>query len=104
MFAAEFRLPSWFNTTGNKDGRTDFGVSKALFHEAATLTLNVTDPFNAQQTGYDVLANGINSTNLDKIESRFVKLNFSYKFGNQRVKASQRRRTGTETEQGRMEN
>ena len=83
---------------------SSFGVSKSLFHEAATLTLNVTDPFNKQQTGYDVLANGINSTNLDKLESRFVKLNFSYKFGNQRVKASQRRRTGTEAEQGRMEN
>ena len=83
---------------------SSFGVSKALFKAAATLTLNVTDPFNQQQTGYDVLANGVNSTNLDKIESRFVKLNFSYKFGNQRVKASQRRRTGTEAEQGRMEN
>ncbi|WP_460503297.1 outer membrane beta-barrel protein, partial [Hymenobacter agri] len=83
---------------------SSFGVSKSLFKEAATLTLNVTDPFNVQQMRYEVLANGINSTNLDKIESRFVKLNFSYKFGNQRVKASQRRRTGTEAEQGRMEN
>jgi hypothetical protein len=83
---------------------SSFGISKSLFHEAATLTLNVTDPFNVQQVRYEVLANGVNSTNLDKIESRFVKLNFSYKFGNQRVKASQRRRTGTEAEQGRMEN
>ncbi|MCI1186755.1 TonB-dependent receptor [Hymenobacter sp. DH14] len=83
---------------------SSFGISKSLFREAATLTLNVTDPFNAQQMRYEVLANGVNSTNLDKIESRFVKLNFSYKFGNQRVKASQRRRTGIEAEQGRMEN
>ena len=83
---------------------SSFGVSKSLFKDAATLTLNITDPFNRQQSGYDVLANGVNSANLDKIESRFVKLNFSYKFGNQRVKASQRRRTGTEAEQGRMEN
>lgn len=83
---------------------SSFGVSKSLFQQVATLTLSVTDPFNQQQTGYDVLANGVNSRNFDKIESRFVKLNFSYKFGNQRVKASQRRRTGTEAEQGRMEN
>ena len=60
--------------------------------------------FNTQQNGYDVLANGLNSTNLDKTESRFVKLNFSYKFGNQRVKASQRRSTGIEAEKGRMDN
>jgi hypothetical protein len=51
-----------------------------------------------------VLSNGINSTNLDKIESRFVKLNFSYKFGNKNVKASQRRSTGIEAEKSRMDN
>ena len=83
---------------------SSFGVSKSLFREAATLTLNVSDVFNTQQNGYDVFANGLNSTNLDKTESRFVKLNFSYKFGNQRVKASQRRSTGIEAEKGRMDN
>ncbi len=83
---------------------SSFGVSKSLFGEAATLTLNVSDVFNTQQNGYDVLANGLNCSNLDKAESRFVKLNFSYKFGNQHVKASQRRSTGIEAERGRMEN
>lgn len=83
---------------------SSFGVSKSLLHDAATLTLNVTDLFNTQQTRYDVLAGGVNSTNRDKIESCFVKLNFSYKFGNQRVKASQRRATGIEAEKSRMEN
>ena len=83
---------------------SSFGVSKSLFKEAATLTLNVSDVLNTQQYGYEVLANGLNSTNLDKAESRFVKLNFSYKFGNQRVKASQRRSTGIEAEKGRMDN
>jgi hypothetical protein len=80
------------------------GVSKSLLKDAATLTLNVTDVFNTQQNRYEVLAAGLNSRNLDKIESRFVKLNFSYKFGNQRVKGSQRRSTGIEAEKSRMEN
>jgi len=83
---------------------SSFGVSKSMFKEAATLTLNVSDVFNTQRNGYDVLANGLNATSLDKAESRFVKLNFSYKFGNQRVKASQRRSTGIEAEKGRMDN
>jgi hypothetical protein len=83
---------------------SSFGVSKSLFKDAATLTLNVTDLFNTQQNRYSVLSNGINSTNLDKIESRFVKLNFSYKFGNKNVKASQRRSTGIEAEKSRMDN
>ncbi|MFD2721278.1 outer membrane beta-barrel protein [Hymenobacter monticola] len=80
------------------------GVSKLLFKDAATLTLNVTDLFNTQQNRYSVLANGVNSVNLDKVESRFVKLNFSYKFGNKNVKASQRRSTGIEAEKMRMDN
>ncbi|MCR5887494.1 TonB-dependent receptor [Hymenobacter sp. J193] len=83
---------------------TSLGFSRSLLKDAATLTLNVTDVLNTQQNRYDVLANGINSVNRDKAESRFVKLNFSYKFGNQRVKGSQRRSTGIEAEKSRMEN
>jgi len=83
---------------------TSFGVSKSVLKDAGTLTLNVTDPFNTQQSRYQVLANGINSVHVDKAESRFVKLNFSYKFGNKNVKASQRRSTGIEAERTRMDN
>jgi hypothetical protein len=80
-----------------------FGVSQTVLKGNGTLTLNVTDVFNTQRARFDVLAAGINSQNVNKIESRFVKLNFSYKFGNQKVKASQRRETGVEAEKSRME-
>jgi hypothetical protein len=79
------------------------GVSQTVLKGNGTLTLNVTDVFNSQRNRYDVLAAGINSQNVNKAESRFVKLNFSYKFGNQKVKASQRRDTGVEAEKSRME-
>ena len=79
------------------------GLSQTVLKGAGTLTLNVTDVFNTQRSRFDVLAAGINSQNVNKIESRFVKLNFSYKFGNQKVKASQRRDTGVEAEKSRME-
>jgi hypothetical protein len=79
------------------------GVSQTVLKGNGTLTLNVTDVFNSQRNRYDVLAAGINSQNVNKVESRFVKLNFSYKFGNQKVKASQRRDTGVEAEKSRME-
>ena len=79
------------------------GVSQTVLKGQGTLTLNVTDVFNSQRNRYDVLAAGINSQNVNKVESRFVKLNFSYKFGNQKVKASQRRDTGVEAEKSRME-
>jgi hypothetical protein len=82
---------------------TNVGLSYAVLKGAGTLTLNVTDVFNTQRSRFDVLAAGINSQNVNKLESRFVKLNFSYKFGNQKVKASQRRETGVEAEKSRME-
>ena len=81
----------------------NMGISQTIFKGNGTLTLNVTDVFNTQRTRFDVLAAGINSQNSNKVESRFVKLNFSYKFGNQKVKASQRRETGVEAEKSRME-
>jgi hypothetical protein len=79
------------------------GISQTVLKGAGTLTLNVTDVFNTQRSRFDVLAAGINSQNVNKVESRFVKLNFSYKFGNQKVKASQRRETGVDAERSRME-
>ena len=82
---------------------SSLGVAKTVLGGQGTLTLNVTDPFNVQQRRYQVLAGGLNSVNVDKVESRFVKLAFSYKFGNQKVKASQRRDTGVEAEKARME-
>ena len=80
------------------------GISQTVLKGAGTLTLNVTDVFNTQRSRLDVLAAGINSQNVNKAESRFVKLNFSYKFGNQKVKASQRRETGVDAERSRMDN
>ncbi|MGI4761008.1 MAG: outer membrane beta-barrel protein [Janthinobacterium lividum] len=79
------------------------GLAQTVLKGNGTLTLNVTDVFNTQRTRFDVLAAGINSQNVNKVESRFVKLNFSYKFGNQKVKASQRRETGVDAERSRME-
>ncbi|RZK38757.1 MAG: hypothetical protein EOO57_03865, partial [Hymenobacter sp.] len=79
------------------------GFSQTVLKGAGTLTLSVTDLFNTQRSRSEVLAAGINSQNVSKLESRFVKLGFSYKFGNQKVKASQRRDTGVEAEKSRME-
>ncbi|MCB2376512.1 TonB-dependent receptor [Hymenobacter sp. BT635] len=83
---------------------TSFGISKTVLKEAGTLTLNVSDVLNTQQNRYEVLAGGLNSRHNNKVESRFVKLNFSYKFGKKTVKASQRRDTGIEAEKSRMDN
>ena len=81
----------------------DAGISKSILHNAGRLTLNATDIFNTLTTKYDVASFGVISSYENKVESRFVRLVFSYKFGNQRVKAARSRKTGIEKEQGRME-
>jgi len=81
----------------------DAGISKNILHNAGKLTLNATDIFNTLTTKYDVASFGVISSYDNKVESRFVRLVFSYKFGNQRVKAARNRKTGIEKEQRRME-
>lgn len=79
------------------------GLSKSILDQAGTLTLNISDPFNLQTRRYDVRSAGISASNVDKTESLFVRLNFSYKFGNKKVKASKSRRSGIEDEKYRLE-
>lgn len=78
------------------------GLSKSILHNAGKLTFNVTDVFNSLITRYNIASFGVTSYNENKVESRFARLVFSYKFGNQKVKAARNRRSGIEDEQYRM--
>ncbi|MBD2714133.1 outer membrane beta-barrel protein [Microvirga sp. STR05] len=79
-------------------------VSKPVLKEKGTLTLTVLDPLNLQVNRYNTRAEGVRAYSIDKTETRFVRLNFSYRFGNQKVKAIKTRRTGIESEKMRLEN
>ena len=81
----------------------DLGVSKTVMQGAGTFALNVSDVLNTQRNRYEVQSFGVQSMNVGKAETRFVRLSFNYKFGNRQVKASKRRDTGVEGEKGRME-
>jgi hypothetical protein len=80
----------------------DAGVSKSLFNNQASIALNVSDLFNSNVSVFDVKGFGVNSYNRNKMESRFVKLGFTWKFGNKNVKVNSNRRSGVETESKRM--
>lgn len=80
----------------------DAGVSKSLFSNRATITLNVSDLFNSNVSVFDVKGFGVSSYNRNKMESRFVKLGLTWKFGNKNVKVNSGRRSGVETESRRM--
>lgn len=78
-------------------------VSKPVLKEKATLTLTVLDPLNLQKNRYDTRAAEVQAYSIDKAETRFVRLNFNYRFGNQKVKIIRTRRTGIENEKNRLE-
>ncbi|WP_190300483.1 outer membrane beta-barrel family protein [Rufibacter hautae] len=79
------------------------GLSKSVLDNQGTLTLNVTDVFNTRTTRYETESFGVRGVSENKMESRLVRLNFSYRFGNKNVKGSKNRKTGNEEEKFRME-
>ena len=65
-------------------------VSKSLLKDKAVLSLSVDDVFNTQD--YDISINYLNQSSRRFIDSdnRFVKLGFSYKFGNTKLSTNER--------------
>lgn len=99
----------WYNSkniegmfVGNSIYAINGGFSKSLLNRKASLKLTVNDIFaTARFSGYS----NISSVNLkmsNRWDSRQVRLNFTYRFGNQNVKASRNRQTATSSEQRRV--
>lgn len=90
-----FKMGSYFTT--------NMGIAKQIAKGDGSLKLNVTDVFNTQKVVNRVENyQGVNGEFINKPESRFVTLSFSWRFGKKVVKASSNRRTGIEEERGRM--
>lgn len=72
-------------------------VSKSLLKNKAVLSLSIDDPFNMQD--YETTIHYLNqsSLRLDDIDNRFIKVGFSYKFGNTELNTNER----TTSEEGR---
>jgi iron complex outermembrane receptor protein len=65
---------------------SDMGIQKIVLHDKGKLTLSLTDIFNTEANNYSTNFMGINEKVKYKAESRFIKLQFSYKFGKKSVK------------------
>lgn len=79
-------------------GFVDVGLQKQLFENKATLRVGVSDIFRTLKwqgtsnfTGANMMARG-------NWESRLLKVNFSYRFGNSQVKAARQRKSAIEEE------
>lgn len=90
---------TWFN---RPQGGIDLGLQKDLLNKKATIKLSstnilFTNPWNAITDfgGLRVEGNG-------NWESRTVRVNFTYRFGNSQLKSSRERKTGLEAESKRI--
>lgn len=98
----------WYNSksiygfyTTQPQGAFGLGVQKTLMNKKATLKLNVNDPFWLNQFRGYANYQDINFRIRARWESRIARLTFTYRFGNQNVKAARQRSTSTESERNR---
>lgn len=104
-----FEVSGWYNSAGIWGGNfktepmwsIDTGVQKKLFGGKGNLKVSVSDIFKTQQwSGYSIYG-GLYIETSGGWDSRRLKVNFSYLFGNDKVK-SRRRNTGLEDEKSRI--
>ena len=83
-------------------GALNLGLQKSFWHEQAQLRLAVTDAlFTSQQRG-TVQYQNLDVRFFTQTESRQVRLSFTYKLGNQALRAARKRATGLDEERGRV--
>jgi iron complex outermembrane receptor protein len=78
------------------------GVQRKVLADRGSVVLTVSDPFNSQQWQGISQFGGLYMDASGGYESRQVRLNFTYNFGNNQVKAARQRKTGLEDEKGRL--
>jgi len=85
-------------------GSVSAGFSRTLLDKKATLGLSISDIFNSGKVSYGVSSYGVKAFNKNIPETRFIKMTFTYRFGNKNVKAAKNRRTGIDDVKNRMGN
>jgi len=79
----------------------DVGFQKAIFKKSGMLSATVSDIFNTSRIRGMSSFSGQQIISYNKEESRVLRLNFTYRFGNKKVRAARQRQTGVEDEKSR---
>jgi outer membrane receptor protein involved in Fe transport len=102
-------VSGWYNSPSlsgqlraRSQSQLNLGLQKSLWHNAATLRLNVTDVLNMTQTQGTIQHATTDMAFRSRWESRQVRATFTYSFGNRELKVARQRRTSTEDEQSRV--
>jgi len=101
---AEYETPTTYGIFQYKSLYTfDAGLSQNI-NKQAVVTLNVNDIFNTNRNRFSSTYQNLDITANDKTTFRVIQLSFSYKFGSKTVKSERVRKTGSESEEGRLGN
>jgi len=106
----QMEISGWYNApaiwegnwTTDSQGDISAGVSKQLFKKKGNLKVSVSDIFLKNPWGGESTFGALQMTGGGRWESRQVRINFSYAFGNSQVKSARRRKTGMEEESRRV--
>lgn len=88
---------------GQPMGQVSVGVQKQLWNKKASLRLNVRDVFWTQYFRGTVKYQNLDVFVRSRWENRVANLTFSYRFGNAKVQGARQRKTGLESEAGRVQ-
>jgi hypothetical protein len=105
-------LVGWYNSPALWQGTfkmdamwsVDAGLNKTIFKGKGNLKTSVSDIFNTLKFSGTSTFAGQTTHVSGNFESQQFKVNLSYRFGNNQVKASRQRKTGLEDENGRVGN
>ena len=99
-----FSGPSVWGATWHtqSQGGVDIGLQKQLMQKKATIKLTVTDIFHTYPWTATSDFGGLYVKGSGSWESQTFRVNFTYRFGSNQVKASRQRQTGLESESKRI--
>ncbi|MDF1697722.1 MAG: outer membrane beta-barrel protein [Saprospiraceae bacterium] len=83
-------------------GSLDFGFSKRLFDNRASVKIGISDVFRTRNSNVRIEQDDINLLVEQRNDTRRASVSFNYRFGNQKVKAARKRSTAAEEESGRI--
>ena len=103
-------MSGWFNGPGlwggtwktKPMGGMDIGFQQPLFKKKASIKASVTDVFFTQYWRAESDFGGLYIRGEGRNETRTFRLNFTYRFGKNEVKQARQRKTGLESEAGRI--
>jgi len=90
------------NTYIKGNSQVDLGLQKNVLQDKATIRLTASDIFRSNRYNTDSELNGLLLHTTYAGETRQVRLNFSYRFGNSKIKSKANRESGLENENNRL--